>query len=87
MVDNAQNSKKLYEEMRRAGYEDSEFPAWWHSPARSEGEVTQVTEVKTQQTEVKTQQTEVKTQQTEVKTQQSEITEVLDEVPPRAGPL
>ena len=36
MVDNAQNSKKLYEEMRRAGYEDSEFPAWWYSPARNE---------------------------------------------------
>ena len=41
--------------MRRAGYEDSEFPAWWYSPARTEAKATQLTqgdEARTQQTEV-----------------------------------
>jgi hypothetical protein len=43
--ENALKSEKLYGEMRAAGYEDNEFPVWWFSPARGEGQLTQVDEV------------------------------------------
>ncbi len=51
-----------------AGYDDDEFPVWWFSPARDEGQITQKGQV-----------TEVKTQEDEV----DEGDEVLEEVPPR----
>jgi hypothetical protein len=73
--ENALKSEKLYGEMRAAGYEDNEFPVWWFSPARGEGQLTQVDEVG----EVRSQVDEVG----EVRSQVDEVGEVLDEVPPR----
>jgi hypothetical protein len=34
MLNGAKNGRKLYEDMRAAGYADEEFPDWWYSPAR-----------------------------------------------------
>ena len=32
MVGAAKKNKKLYEDMRSLGFEDTEFPEWWYSP-------------------------------------------------------
>ena len=48
MYNNALKSEKLYDEMRAAGYQDDEFPVWWFSPARDEGQISvkgQVSEI------------------------------------------
>jgi hypothetical protein len=34
MIRYAKNNEKLYADMRSL-YEDSDFPAWWYSPARN----------------------------------------------------
>ncbi len=63
MFNNALKSEKLYDEMRAAGYADDEFPLWWFSPARDEGqlsEIGQVIDEKGQLYEVRTQVGEVK---------------------------
>jgi hypothetical protein len=41
MISQAKSNKKLYNDLIRAGYEDSEFPSWWYSPARDEGSSTE----------------------------------------------
>ena len=78
MMNHALRSKHLYEEMRRAGYEDSEFPAWWYSPARTETKATQQTELVPAETK--------QTEESEASTQQSEGGERLEEVLPKQGP-
>ena len=36
MISGAKSSEKLYQDLRRLGYEDDEFPDWWWSPARDQ---------------------------------------------------
>ena len=31
----AKNSKKLYDDLIELGFDDTEFPDWWYSPARA----------------------------------------------------
>ena len=34
MIGAAKTSKNIYNDLRRVGFEDDEFPEWWYSPAR-----------------------------------------------------
>ena len=44
MVGATKKNKKLYEDMRSLGFEDTEFPEWWYSPARAAQDQTRASE-------------------------------------------
>jgi len=54
MIGQAKNNANLYNDLRRQGFEDNEFPDWWYSPARSIDEQPRPTSKKGEQIELKT---------------------------------
>jgi len=54
MIGQAKNNANLYNDLRRQGFEDNEFPDWWYSPERSIDEQPRPTSKKGEQTELKT---------------------------------
>ena len=51
MVGATKKNKKLYEDMRSLGFEDTEFPEWWYSPARAAQDQTRAAQDQTRASE------------------------------------